>query len=844
MAQIVELKSSDGSKLYPITKTTAVYNNDGIDVDTLLATDTNNISVLTARMDQYESMPEGSTTGDAELMDVRIGFDGTTYDSAGTAVREQIADLNEISVMLTREMAEKIDGAYVEDGYLYLTSDGVEVVGPLGPFSGGGGGGGGGGDNNAVLTLTNASGWLSKSIAAGSPCPIMITWSSLEDEIPTGPGSMSITINGIQRVNIGIEQGLVTFDVGPYLSTGVNAIRIKVTDSYNNIKFLNFTVTSLVLSITSSFDTSSLYQGSFQFSYIPTGDIAKIVHFIVDGEEIGTREVTTSGRLQSFMIPAQNHGSHTLRCYFEAVIDEQTVRSNELVYDFMATEEGNNTPIITTSFTQEEVNQYATLPIKYRVYTPTTYESDVSIYVNDNLVTSLSVDRTEQTFSYHAEAVGETRIKIVSGVTEKVIIFTVKELDIDIEAETEGLSLFLSAAGRSNREANPRSWVFNDIEAEFTGFNMISDGWQQDKDGITVLRVTGNARLSIPYKPFATDFRSTGKTIEIEFATREIRNYDSSIISCLDNNRGFSLTAQRATLKSEQSEIFTQYKEDEHVRIAFVVERQSDNRLIYIYINGIMSGAIQYPVNDDFAQITPKDIVIGSNDCTVDVYCIRVYDQALTRFQVVDNWIADTGDGELMYDRYVRNRVFDSIGNIIIANLPQDLPYMILTAAELPQSKGDKKNVDGSFTNPSDASKSFTFEGAQADVQGTSSQYYPRKNYKIKFKNGFTINNQHADGYAMNSSAIPTSTFTFKADFASSEGANNVELVRLYNEACPYKTPPQKEDSRIRQGIDGFPMVMFWNNGTETTFVGKDNAHVKLSLIYGESSAEGNALEE
>lgn len=79
--------------------------------------------------------------------------------------------------------------------------------------------------------------------------------------------------------------------------------------------------------------------------------------------------------------------------------------------------------------------------------------------------------------------------------------------------------------------------------------------------------------------------------------------------------------------------------------------------------------------------------------------------------------------------------------------------------------------------------------------------------------------------YAMRgtSNSIPTNVFTFKADVASSEGANNVELVRLYNGACPYQTPAQQEDERVRQGIDGFPMVMFWDNGVETTFVGKQN---------------------
>lgn len=55
----------------------------------------NQQTTLSNRMDTFTSLSEGSTTGDAELKDIRVGANGVTYPNAGDAVRGQYSQLKE-----------------------------------------------------------------------------------------------------------------------------------------------------------------------------------------------------------------------------------------------------------------------------------------------------------------------------------------------------------------------------------------------------------------------------------------------------------------------------------------------------------------------------------------------------------------------------------------------------------------------------------------------------------------------------------------------------------------------------------------------------------------------------
>lgn len=65
------------------------------DVNTAVSDNTSGIAQLNTRIDNLATLTNGSTTGDAELIDGRTGANGITYPSIGDAIRGQYTELND-----------------------------------------------------------------------------------------------------------------------------------------------------------------------------------------------------------------------------------------------------------------------------------------------------------------------------------------------------------------------------------------------------------------------------------------------------------------------------------------------------------------------------------------------------------------------------------------------------------------------------------------------------------------------------------------------------------------------------------------------------------------------------
>jgi len=79
-----------------------------------ITANTSDIAVLDGRVDELTTLPEGSTTGDAELADIRVGADGTVYNNAGDAVRGQVNGLNGRLAYLSTGKVKIESGTYAD----------------------------------------------------------------------------------------------------------------------------------------------------------------------------------------------------------------------------------------------------------------------------------------------------------------------------------------------------------------------------------------------------------------------------------------------------------------------------------------------------------------------------------------------------------------------------------------------------------------------------------------------------------------------------------------------------------------------------------------------------------
>lgn len=648
----------------------------------------------------------------------------SAFEKVTKSIKDWV-DNNKADKSIVNSMSSKISSIsssipndlVILDNKLYLAQDGVIIDDSAVKLPSGGGGG----SSSANITLKNLLDSNVITVAVGGEANLKFSFSSSEDD---NGGTAYVYVGGNLKGTFSIITGENTINIGSYIGDGSNEVRLTCMDIYSNSKSLAYTVNAIELKITSNFDDSQIYSGDINVRYTPYGAIEKTIHFVID-EVDNTKIVSETGRQQTYIIPALYHGSHLVKIYATATIGDVEIKSNELLFDVMCVEDGATTPMIASAYSVTSVTQGELISIPFSVYDPSNMETGITLTISQGdevySTTTRTVDRTRQIWSTRDYPIGQTTFTITYGHINKSHTITVLENDIDVSVKETDLEFQLKAAGRSNEDDDRDVWTSGDITTTFEYINWDSTGWVNDENGDTALRLSGDAKATINFMPFKSDARQTGRTVEMEFAIRDVNNRDAVAISCLSGGIGFIATADTAKLMSEQSEISCKYTDKKKILVSFVVEPRSEYRLMYVYLNGVLSGVKQYVENDNLQQTIPVNITVGSPYCSIDLYSIRSYDAALTKEEVRDNYIASIQDIGEQLAVFEDNNIYDDFGNLSFSKLQSKIPSMIIVG-DLPTYKGDKKKVTIIYYDPQNPSLCFEAE-ATIDVQGTSSQW-------------------------------------------------------------------------------------------------------------------------
>ena len=395
-----------------------------------------------------------------------------------------------------------------------------------------------------------------------------------------------------------------------------------------------------------------------------------------------------------------------------------------------------------------------------------------------------------------------------------------------------------------------------------------------------IARIGGTPKLDEDGNYIMNEANTTEKIVETvkNIALKYLTGTDDDIT----NRFGFCIGTQEAYFNTSGRTVNVRYKENEIINISFVIDKA--NNTLSIYLNGILSGAADLN-NIGYFTMENVPFLINSEYCDFNLYRFRAYNIALTMPEIIHNYLADIKNTSL-YDQNQLTDVNDatklSYTKLVEYNEthPEALtmPYAVVemtaptTDLDLPHFKNpnNDKKATVTFVNPV-ADKlledgtitpydyythcpSYTADNVDINVQGTSSQKYPRRNFKLKFKSakktwiytkGELTNTPIADGatlangqkvsknWHMDSEKLSTNKFTWKIDYMESSGSYNTGFANLLGSGVYSKHPLDDlqinglDTTGFRTSVYGFPMMVFLKDQSGNyTYIGRYNMNL------------------
>lgn len=477
--------------------------------------------------------------------------ENSTNPVSGKAVASKINEKASTygTALQLNEIGEGADKAYS----LSLLNEAGEVISTSDMFTGGGGGTVA--TTKVVLTRVTPN----KTVKSGDEVKLTYTYDQTDTTTGESTGNPArVTVTVTQGANSNTLTGNIsagstnTVDVTKYMGVGTNTVRVRVEvgeGAEMQVAQVTWSINVVQLTLSSSFSISTAVTRGQTLSvpYALSGAGTKTLRCYVDGTDTEDRSITSSTANGSFSIATTNltHGTHTVQLVVELELtDGSIIKSNSILFAVGIREAGNNTPVVSARFDYADgtviekgttpyiqAKQYDSYTLQYAAYNPRETPTRADVYVGDTLASSASVPFTVQNLTLRASEYGEQQCRIVVGVTTYNFRLIASKSDLNISEPTDGMTLKLTAQGRSNSDVNREEWSYNGIQTVFEGFKWGGDGWTGE-----ALRLTDTARATIRHRPLEQPEQNVTNAVAfiVKYKVSEVVDEDAEVIKCLD----------------------------------------------------------------------------------------------------------------------------------------------------------------------------------------------------------------------------------------------------------------------------------------------------------------------
>ena len=814
--------------------------------------------------DEVNAMISALTDG-LNSTDQKVAANETNISSLSGTMTKLQQDFNNLDVegytyYATYGKATLLNGTEAENVFtLYECKDGVEEVKSQFVIAGGGGG------SDTTTTTNLVVERITASPVVATPTDrieLQFSYSSTDSDGEEIDGTYTWK-RGTSIIGTGpCIQGTNTFDATDFLSVGTQKLTLTVVDDGGSAVVKTWTVQIVDVRLESSFSDKITYTANktVNFTYTPYGAVAKTVHFILDGEELESVVTTASGTLQSYTLPAQEHGAHLLECYITATVNSIDIETAHIFKDIIWYDEESTVPVIGCIYRYDHygkvaARQYDSTNIAYYVFDPATGTPTVTHTADESVVSTQTLSGSANTWTYKTDVVGDHTLVISCKDTSVTIIMDVQELGVEIAPITTNLAFDFNPIGLSNNSEN-RLWVDENTGVALTvsdNFDWTNGGYQLDSDGNQYFCVKAGTTAEIDYHLFGDqDMDVNGAEFKVIFKVANVRDVDATFLSCLSGDTtqvGLRMDAHAAYLMTSGNNdepLYMPYSENDIIEFEFNVnpidqEDTEATALIMSYEDGTGYRPMLYDQSHRLCQYE-KDavpITIGSPDCDVHIYRMKAYTSFLSDTDILANFIADARDSETMLDRYDRNQIYNDNNALdpdFVANACPDLKIIKIEAPYFTYDKSamiKNTTIQCIHKNGDPALDNWTARNCYHSGQGTTSNEYGyagrNLNIYMCFDGNYTNKNcvydasyitelvmgdgtTYSDGtgkVTLTRGSVPNNLFNIKVNIASSENANNALLAQRYHRYLPYTPVSAKRNPNAKTTMEFVNCVVF-----------------------------------